>query len=1030
MSSPIIPKKINQDDLTRLTELQPRAPAEEIRWAQQYLEDLRDSLGSITVSKETLEKLKASLHKVQATGKDADSQFGKTIASLANRILHTLAQHEAIAMVAATSAKPLAAKAWLQARLGKEPQRVLKVVDHIQRVKGELLRDGYSLQDHIQAISAHLHARREAKAPKEEIAAISQKFNRVQETAKGAIKEMDAVDKELDILKKDYPFPETKPVKQTIKDRVKKLRVRVDQEPSLKEGDMKDLIERLKALELSTSDLDPRDAIDVCNRIDKRLQPPRDLESVLSSTERLTSKLQALREELPFTQPLQPSGLGTHPVYLLERAALKQESAAHELFLVDLCAHLGIPDAIIPTGAATVEAKRKSTGESLARVTGVIQPLVERATDCNILRQENPLVRSLVQRFDTADCQRKIFIQILLAAWDLHAANGSLVPKVTPEYLSYEEKSWEYEATDGTWKKLPQFVNLVSLSLEGIVTERTKVRNDGKENTTRRIGDDAELQKALNTKWQLAFFDNARTLGNESAPTRANPNHLRLYQGVVVLPTRLFPLGLPISNQPLEPEVKAYILSLQQKREDLEKVLFEGSWTLWQHFSKENARELRELLKSDAFAYSASMQCGGSKAELVDKIPPALLNRLMQDLERHKVKVYSGSAEKINAEKDRFAMRLFPHLDRVQGVAFLERMDQAIAYLRTCEQNCKEFDAIVQIPTDRFGALEFQAYHTLLSKAFDAIQKSPIPIITKEELKERSTATLTELIRCKDQGSLDKKTFNDLTKLLHDFRRYLEPSLSGLHGAMFPYFEPFFDLLTMSQEVRTCFEDPSHVAFIKTRMGEREQQLAAMAAPPAGEKEAIFVCKELLDTIQQFMTSTIRMSRYRNFPYAQWGEAQAGELKAILQNCLIFTSKSKISVRRRNQWDTYLKQHIDIVHSALLKCPFTKEEHKELMQMLSRAVKQIYDEVESDNLAFLNSQEALFALMLSGSFQDVRSALLLEKRTGFLGKGGGYSFEDCAAILQVANHLHRFPQGKKDPKYKELLAIIKQTQAR
>lgn len=1153
MSSPIIPRKINPDDLTRLTEMMPRGPFEEKKWVMQYLKNLSDNLGSISVSKKTLEKLKTSLHKVQATGKDDDSQFGKTIASLANRILHTLTQHEAIAASAATKAKPLAAKAWLQERLGQEPQKVLKVVDHIQRVKDDLRQGTYTLQDHLQILSEQFDQLTARQASKEELASLRQKICRAQDAIKSASKEMNAIDKELDILKKEYPLPEAKPAEQDIKDRLKKLKVRVERAPSLEKGDMQELIESLKELELSTSDLDPKDnslgakvtrkmATDTCDLIDKRLKPPRDMDAVLNNIESLTRELHSLQKELPFTEPQKLSGLGTHPVYLLEKAALKEESAAHELFLNELCELLG-PGSIVPSMVATIKTGGKFAGTSHAKVTGVIQPLVERATGCNILRENRPLARNLMQRFDIPDSQRKIFIQELLAAWDLHAANGSLVPKVTPEYLHCEEKSWEYQASDGTWKPLPHFINLVSLSIEGVVTEKTKVRNDGKESTTRTIGDDAELQKALNVRWQFAFFDNARTLGNEREPTRANPNHLQLNRGEVVLPTRLFPLGLPVVDQPLEPEVKAYILSLQQKREALEKVLFEGDWTLWQHVSPENAQELRELLKSDAFAYSSSMLSGGSKMELLDKIPPVLLNKIMQDLKLHKIttfprgqelqakvadlktkllafekgistletlilkepiandllpmkqaldklrlhiricleipvqrsfaqihallksldkaldtsntiKSYSEercrniidffelhyeAAKKIDdaifpiakaiAERDRFATRLFPHLDRVQGVAFLERIDRSIAYLKTCERNCKEFDATAQIPTDRFGALEYQAYQILFSKAFDAIQKSPISEAVKEDFKKRFEAMLTELLSRQDQGPLDAKTFNALVKLLHDCRQHLEPSLCGVHGAMFPYFEPFFGLLTMVQASRTLVEDPKNSALLKAQLIEKHRQLSAEQHPPQGEKEAIFVCIELLDTIQQFITSTVRMSNYRNFPYTQWGDAQARELKAILQNSLIFTSKSKIDPETRREWDKYLKHHMSSIDSALIR-PFTQVEHKELVKKLSYIVKKIYNTVETDNLEFLDSQEVIFAFIQPVSLQDIRSSCLLEKRSGFLGGGYGYAFEDCGAILQTALQLNLFPEGKNDPKYKELLAVVEQTKAR
>lgn len=1154
MSSPIIPRKINPDDLTRLTEMMPRGPFEEKKWVMQYLKNLNDNLGSISVSKKTLEKLKTSLYKVQATGKDDDSQFGKTIASLANRILHTLTQHEAIAASAATKAKPLAAKAWLQERLGGEPQKVLKMVDHIQRLKDDLRQGTYTLQDHLQILSEQFDQLTARQASKEELTSLRQKICRAQDAIKRATKEMDSIDKELNILKKDYPFPEAKPAELDIKDRVKKLKVRVESAPSLEKGDMQELIESLKDLELSTSDLDPKDntigakvtrkmATDTCDLIDKRLQSPRDMDAVLNNIESLTRELHALQKELPFTEPLKLSGLGTHPVYLLERAAFKQESAVHEIYLRTLCEHLGIPDAIVPSMVATIKTGGKFAGTSHAKVTGVIQPLVERATGCNILREDGPLACNLVERFDIPDSQQKIFIQELLAAWDLHAANGSLVPKVTPEYLHCEEKSWEYQAIDGTWKPLPHFINLISLSLEEVITEKTKVRNDGKESTTRIIGDDAELQKALNVKWQFAFFDNARTLGNEREPTRGNPNHLQLWKGEVVLPTRLFPLGLPVADQPLEPEVKAFILSLQQKKQDLEKVLFEGDWTLWQHFSQENARELRELLKSAAFAYSSSIQSGGSKMELLDKIPPALLNKLMQDLERHKVKAFPKNQElkakaidlkeqfdafekdlsllkeqilkepidndllpfkealdrlrlhirtchkvdlreglaqfhtllesldkaldtsntiksysekvcndiidffeqhyeaakkiddaifpiaKAIAERDRFATRLFPHLDRVQGVAFLERMERSTAYLKTCEQNCKEFDALKQIPTDRFGAPEYQAYKTLLSKAFDAIQKSPISEIVKEDFKKRFEATLTELLSRQDQGPLDAKTFKALAKLLHDCRQHLEPSLSGVHGAMFPYFEPFFALLTKIQLVRTILEDPKNSAHLKAQLVEKHRQLSAEQQPPQGEKEAIFVCIELLDTIQQFITSTVRMSNYHNFPYTQWGDAQAGELKAILQNSLIFTSKSKIDPKICKDWDTYLKHYLGAIDSALIR-PFTQKEHQELVKKLSSIVKKIYDVVETHNLQFLNTQKVIFEFLQPFYIQDVRSSLLLEKQSGFLGKGYGYTFEDCRTILQIALRLQLFPQAENDPKYKELLAVVEQTKAR
>lgn len=396
--------------------------------------------------------------------------------------------------------------------------------------------------------------------------------------------------------------------------------------------------------------------------------------------------------------PLKPLDVfSINPVYLVPQAegVFKHEAAELDTRAHEVAGWLGAPFAIVPSVATTLAGKKKiletRLGEHIQEASGVVQSLVERSVKVSEVFKDPHYTKQLLSRLDVADTQKKAIVQALLGAWDLHQGNALLTPATNLQFLKCEEeKNWEYQTKSGEWKKVANFLELVTLKLKGVISSDTKVRSTATvydkeqkkeiaKEKERLIQDDPDVQKALNVEWQLALFDNEATLGGGRSPSIGDHNNFQVVHGHAALPTESFLLGLDVSHEPLTAEVQEWILQLQERRPFLEKAAFEGDQALWRRFSEGTKEALHQLFQEAQFFYPADIAKGGSKEKLLAKLPKALLEQIIQDLQPSHGKPLTLTEDL----KKLLAKSLFPRMDPTEATAFLERVDRSIAYVKT-----------------------------------------------------------------------------------------------------------------------------------------------------------------------------------------------------------------------------------------------------------------------------------------------------------------------------------------------------------
>lgn len=515
------------DHFSRLEKLSAQAEESEKEWAASFLKELCSNIGSVSFSQTTLEAMKRSLQKVK--GQPQLSSTTHPIVAIATTLLSLTRQHEEVAHFAAAKARALQAKTSLQQNCVFDEKKCLPIDELFKKLKKDIDYESYRLQDHIDKLNTRaLALEAEDKKNVAEITATWDAVRKMENAIKETVRLQEAFVAEFDAYRK----------KAGLKDDPKT--------PSLY--------------------LLPYDEANSSTSTDTHVK---DAESALTALHAIRKRIQELRSELPLTNGGKPAKEGTHPVYLFPDTVFKVAESHPEIIAFELCGLLGAADAITPLTQVAVKANQKNQ-------SGFVQPRIKNGFEAVIFNNRPDLGNILHSKLDLQDCQLKVLIQILLAAWDLHPNNAIVAPKETTEYQAQSQKTWEYQQPDGTWIKVDSFYDLLLLKMDNtLVTSNTKVRNNSEKSSERRICDDEELKKALDVKWQFHFFDNARTMGFERKQLNVHPNYLAKAKefGPVTFPTRLFPLGLPFSKQPLTQEIIQFIAALGEKKPFIEKAL-------------------------------------------------------------------------------------------------------------------------------------------------------------------------------------------------------------------------------------------------------------------------------------------------------------------------------------------------------------------------------------------------------------------------------------------------------------------------
>ncbi|MDB6081334.1 MAG: hypothetical protein JWO53_606 [Chlamydiia bacterium] len=602
-------------DFTKLQALSPQVNEADHEKQAKYLQIINDSFGSIASQSKTLKKLKNVLSniKTKATA-DASHPTNKKIASSAENLLQKIKQAEKGKTVIQRAAHIGSAKS-AQARIQEVLNAPENLKENIQKLQNKLQKFKVTQVEVEKEIMKSI--RLDTYMAIKKIAPLQVKIDglcKKIETSKNAIQAL------------------TKETHESID--FQKIRELQTQQKSDEE--------ELKDYKIEQQDLQEKQLAL------KQKELPL-LEKKLASIEK---EIEKINQELPILANTKlPIVLMTYTsmnpvaVQKKEGAAVKRQEGGLDAIAGSVCEQFHFPEAISPSIQATLKgpisvAQKREPHLPPTRLEGshalIVQPLVERGISAEVLVEHPKLAAAIIARLDAKDFQKKTIMQGLLAAWDLHKSNAMALPIPHIEYLKCEEKSWEYLAKNGKWKIVQNFSELVNLYLSGTINSKTSVRNNAQDTTGYPVESDASLQKALEVKWQLALFDNDRVLGFGRPASTGNHNHFQIFNDKINLPTRSFLLGLAQSKEPLHEDVKEWLLEECQGEAlaEKERAGSEGHHALWRNFSPKTAEDLRTHISG--LTYTNEMRAGGSKEQLLRKLPQELAKQIFKDLQSHK----------------------------------------------------------------------------------------------------------------------------------------------------------------------------------------------------------------------------------------------------------------------------------------------------------------------------------------------------------------------------------------------------------
>lgn len=753
-------------------------------------------------------------------------------------------------------------------------------------------------------------------------------------------------------------------------------------------------------------------------------------------------------------------------VRVKEAAVVKEKSGGLDAIAGRMCEQFHFPEAVVPSTTATLqgtieilpkapEGEVRQSEKREGEHTLVVQPLVERPVDFGRLMSNPALMREIFNRLDREDFQKKAIMQGMLAASDLHPGNALVQPIVNTEYLKCEEKSWEYQTKAGHWIKVTDFTQLVTLYLSKSIDNTTKVRNDPKDTEGHIIQSDTTLQKALTVQWQIVFFDNDQVLGNCLTGSKGNHNHLQNWRGQAVLPIRSFLLGLQQSNEPLQPEVKEWILQECQGAAltEKEKMGFEGHHALWRNFSPSTQKELRDFMKT--ISYSESMLFGGSKGELLRQLPQTLAMKMYQDLLKHK---------KTHRQEDLQDVMNFVGTEIREGLNPLNHLEGAIkGELNDPSANFGTFSKELQRLNDYIKAYEKGGeiitphFAQLVSQCAGALYKSE----AFKKLTSEHQSMFRDFFNNEKEGLLKKAEKMDYCVLLErglfpqidpqenkavieraaNAARYintcndagLSPTVSGVHNAMFPYFNRFIDLLTATESYRLGFDQlkgalcsQPHIIIPQVLEGLKKEKLRFETAGDRAQVEKINTSSNQIETMHAFLQKMAALDDPDKWGIdhdGNWSDAQIKELLGLLEVCAETVQKNA-GDKDKKEWNELLEYHKSMTTRAAKGLKAKKEGSVYAVKLLRDRI------LEQVLVAGFSSQGVPSAVIRSIASLQQESAPINQLRTQILleihavAGGKGYSVIPCQRILDDALQQGLFPGGENDSQYKELKKAV------
>jgi len=731
------------------------------------------------------------------------------------------------------------------------------------------------------------------------------------------------------------------------------------------------------------------------------------------------------------------SGRNLNEVYIVHEseAVFKRQLAKLDSRAFEVSGWLGMPRGVVPsltkqvTGAiniATVE-----NPHIRPQVTGIVQPQIVRYVKCKIFREDSPLRRAFLSRLDVADTQKKVALQALLGAFDLHDENAFLVPQVNEEFLQCEAMLWEYSKDASTWNSVDTFIEFVQLRLAGEISDATLVRNESNATSQRYFRDDQTLQKACSVYWQFEFFDNEATLGGNNGARAGDPNTIARKYGKITLPSRLFTLGLPLSHDPLQGEVRAWILSLRAQKSFIEKEAAANSYHL---LSEETQAQIKRLstdpyikrldLSTELKIAEDLVRCGAispskwptwdvdaDKAYAVEwleffqavrcKNPDQKLSSFYSDLVRVlQMKIENPLLLRVDFYRIFFEITQELHVsNKTQPVALdnswevhEERVQNVLDTARLWDMKCEsaERSRYLQFFEDRL----FPKLVPLEAKAL--IARIDAAILYVEQEKARST-------------------------------------LYGLHAAMHPHFRVCLDL--MSKIVFLTNLDDTDILSAFQHLGALQEALVAI-----GNREALGYLADL-NKLQQLFLRVNEVEADEQFIYENWGAEQAFACEHLLRYLHGFARVYLDSINA--EWEASIIADISFLRQRR-ELQITSEEHRKYVE---EGIREHFDDIYAgyinsniEQLKRLFGKERLVSFLkeyLENGDEsverlfEIQDTILLGLHTfkDRTGKECAYSYTNIGEVLDQAIALGLLDNGIDNPLYKEMTASIKELSA-
>lgn len=706
-------------------------------------------------------------------------------------------------------------------------------------------------------------------------------------------------------------------------------------------------------------------------------------------------------------------GKNENPVYFIDElergpgAVFKVVNNGHEVRAGRVCAWLRAPEALVSSCSITFDGLADDSGKKVQH-RGIIKPLLREHILVNAVFKKtisSDRISQIFQRLDVSDTQKKAVVQALLAAWDLHAGNGSFVRVGAAYKVALFDNEYTLGGERGNLTAGGNF--LIHWKGRLVLPVRSfflapsfangKALTDDVQNWIKGLRKDRD-----DIAW--AAFSGHHELWSRLSPHTRQELHRFLKRTNLFQPANL--AGLPYGLQ----QMIAQDLGVSSKKwgMDQKSVQEKQTWLNWIDQSSSwsltaNQKELLQHLKNVFLAKFGDEgvmlftyeEIAVEITRLLESHRKGAVSPLHADagmLFQQQCKEFVNAAcqwdfehvsnEHATAYKKNLNDKLLPLMPFTEAKALMERIERAAEYI------------------ERGSAFQTELTQHLLSGDKDRIS---------------SLLRRANIIRVRRQCALDKIALMNASELqayAPELRQLLSPTVEGLYMALFQFLEPVLDMLTKLYFITPCtILRPEYIKLFKKNF---DKEL-----PNVPELADIIPLVDTLNRIANCMNASPK--------HSDWGPAQAALLQSIysIMEELVTSQKTAhcfdFHENQIQKFKEYYTQGREALAANAGKA-MSEKEHNELLARLDRGITNLNACMQPVLKRLLN-----YPAVIEYKLQAIRQAIL-EERICFTENDTPYSQVPVDWVLDQALQHNLLPEGKDDFWYKTIQQKIQKMQ--